>query len=212
MKKERLVLIAFLPLVTIWGCASIIEGRTQAVTFNSEPSGAKVVINGIPMGVTPATITLKKSEYDNANVVFKMDGYQDQQANLHTKVTGWFWGNVISGGLLGSATDAISGAMWEYSPDKYMVTLPPQKASAAEMARWQYANNVRKFLLFSHEQLAFDLARGQGEYLSSVLSMLSITEDGRDLAIGRLRQLSEKSQAAPEFAEKALTAFRPRQL
>ena len=124
IKMQRLIsccIVLIVPMMA-WGCASIIEGKTQAVTFNSEPSGAQVIINGIPMGVTPATITLKKSEYDNASVVFKKEGHQDQQANLHTKVTGWFWGNIISGGLLGSATDAISGAMWEYSPDKHFVT------------------------------------------------------------------------------------------
>ncbi|OAI48706.1 hypothetical protein AYO43_11105 [Nitrospira sp. SCGC AG-212-E16] len=143
------------------GCASIIEGKSQAVTFNSEPAGAQIVINGIPMGVTPATISLRKSDYDNATVQFKKEGYHDQQASLHTKVTGWFWGNILSGGLFGSSTDAISGAMWEYSPDKYFVTMPPVTASIGEMVRLNYENRARMYILFSHEQLVFDLAKGE---------------------------------------------------
>ena len=42
--------IALLAPMMAWGCASIIEGRTQPVTFNSEPPGAQVVINGRPGG------------------------------------------------------------------------------------------------------------------------------------------------------------------
>ena len=91
MYHPHLAIIALLvtPMLAL-GCASIIEGRTQSVTFNSEPAGAQIVINGVPMGVTPATITIKKSDYDNANVQFKKEGYHDQQASLHTKVTGCF--------------------------------------------------------------------------------------------------------------------------
>lgn len=207
MTKERLGLIALLPLMTIWGCASIIEGKSQAVTFNSEPPGAQVLINGMPMGVTPATITLKKSEYDNANVVFKKDGYQDQQANLHTKVTGWFWGNIITGGLLGSGTDAISGAMWEYSPDKYFVTLPPQKASSGEMARLDYENKVRIFLLFSHEQLVADLATGQGESLSSLYVLLGLNESQVKDALVEIRMLASSTENSPTFAEAVIKQF-----
>jgi len=191
-----------------WGCASIIEGKTQAVTFNSEPSGAQVIINGMPMGVTPATITLKKNEYDNANVVFKKEGHQDQQANLNTKVTGWFWGNIISGGLLGSATDAISGAMWEYSPDRHFVTLRPLKASVGEMARFDYENRVRIFLLFSHEQLIADLAKGGGESLTSLCALLDLNKTKQEAAILELTRLAAVVKDTPAFAEAVLMKFR----
>lgn len=200
--------IALLVPMMTWGCASIIEGKTQAVTFNSEPSGAQVVINGMSMGITPATITLKKSEYDNANVVFKKDGYQDQQANLHTKVTAWFWGNIISGGLWGSSTDAISGAMWEYSPDKHFVTLSPLKASAGEMARVDYENRVRIFLLFNHEQLVADLAREGGESLTSLCALLDLNKDKQEAAILELRRLVAVVKDTPAFAEAVLMKFR----
>ena len=200
--------IALLVPIMAWGCASIIEGKTQAVTFNSDPPGAQVIINGMPMCVTPSTITLKKDEYDNANVIFKKEGYQDQQANLHTKVTGWFWGNIISGGLLGSATDAISGAMWEYSPDKYFMTLPPLKASAGELARLDYENKVRMFLLFNHEQLVADLARGEGESLSSLYVLLGLNKVNQEATILGLRRLMVFVKDTPEFAEAVLREFR----
>src|SRR5688572_32026754 len=112
MTRKPLTLLSILLLCTAFGCASIFEGKVQPVTFNSQPSGAQIIINGMPMGVTPTTMTLKRSDYDKATVIFKKEGHQDQQATIQTKVTGWFWGNVIFGGLLGSATDAITGSMW----------------------------------------------------------------------------------------------------
>lgn len=203
----RTVIALLISPMMAFGCASVFEGKTQPVTFNSEPSGAQIVINGMPMGVTPATMTIKRSEYDNANVLFKKDGYQDQQASLHTKVTGWFWGNIISGGLLGSATDAISGAMWEYSPDKYFVTLSPVKASIGEMARLDYENRVRMFILFSHEQLVSDLNRGRGEHISSLCALLDLNEARQEVAILELRMLATTAPNAPAFAEEVLRKF-----
>ena len=37
----------------------------------------------------------------------------------------WFFGNIVIGGLLGSTTDGVSGAINEFSPDQYFVTLSP---------------------------------------------------------------------------------------
>jgi hypothetical protein len=90
MKMHRrlintLLLIA--PMLAL-GCATIVVGDKQSLTFDSEPAGAQIIINGTAMGVTPATITIKKSDYQNAAVLFKKEGYTDQRAILHTKTSG----------------------------------------------------------------------------------------------------------------------------
>lgn len=200
--------IALLAPLMACGCASIMEGTTQSVTFNSEPSGAQVVINGVPMAVTPATITLKRREYEDATVIFKKDGFKDQQATLNTRLTNWFWGNMLTGGLLGTTTDAISGAMWEYDPGKYFVTLSPREASSAERARWDFQQKVQLFLLFSHEQLVADLARGGGESLSGLCALLDLTGDRQEAAIRELRILAVSAEDAPAFAQAVLRTFR----
>jgi hypothetical protein len=159
------------------------------------------------MGVTPATITIKKSDYQNATVVFKKEGYTDQQATLHTKTTGWFWGNILIGGLLGSTTDSSTGSMLEYDPAKFFVTMPPVKASIGEMARLDYENRVRKYILFSHQHLVSDLAKGSGEHLSSLYVLLGLTEVRQKEAIRELRTVATISENAPAFAEAVLTIF-----
>jgi hypothetical protein len=52
------LIIAVLP-----GCASIINGKTQTVSFQSTPSGATVSLSGMPIGVTPiSTVVQRKND------------------------------------------------------------------------------------------------------------------------------------------------------
>lgn len=103
------------------------------MTINSEPSGAKAVVDGVPRGTTPLTIHLKRKTLfgDDKSATVRIEGYQDQQVHLASGVNPWFFGNVVSGGLIGSITDGISGAAFKYSPDAYYVTLNPPRASRA---------------------------------------------------------------------------------
>ena len=199
-------LLLITPMMAL-GCATIVVGDKQSLTFDSEPAGAQIIMSGTAMGVTPATITIKKSDYQNATVVFKKEGYTDQYATLHTKTTGWYWGNIICCGLLGSTTDSSTGAMLEYEPAKFFVTMPPVKASLSEMSRWDYQSRVRIYILHSHQHLVSDLAKGSGEHLSSLYVLLGLTEVRQEGAVRELRTLATISENAPAFAEAVLNAF-----
>ena len=201
---NTLLLIA--PMLAL-GCATIVVGDKQSLTFDSAPAGAQIIMNGTAMGVTPATITIKKSDYQNATVIFKKEGYTDQYATLHTKTSGWYWGNIICCGLLGSTTDSSTGAMLEYEPAKFFVTMPPVKASLGEMARLDDQNRVRTYILHSHHHLVSDLAKGSGEHLSSLYVLLGLTEVRQKEAIRELQTLATISENTPAFAEAVLNAF-----
>ena len=200
------ILLLIAPMLAL-GCATIVVGEKQSLTFDSEPAGAQIIIDGAPMGVTPAIITILKRDYIHATVVFRKEGYTDQQATLHTKTTGWFWGNILFGGLLGSSTDSSNGSMLEYEPAKFFVTMPPAKASISEMARLDYQNRVRTYILFSHQHLVSDLAKGSGEHLSSLFVLLGLTEVKQQGAIRELRAVATISENAPAFAEAVIKVF-----
>ena len=97
------------------GCASIVDGSSQVVSFNSNPNSARVVVDGAEIGTTPLSTQIKRS--NDTVVMFRKDGYADQTITLQTKLNPWFWGNIIFGGFLGSTTDGISGAVREYAPN-----------------------------------------------------------------------------------------------
>jgi len=112
----------FLPVlisaIFLSGCATIISGDTEAVTFNSSPEGADVYIDGALVGRTPISMVLKKNKKDVA--MFKKDGYQVVTREL-TKS----YDPVTMGSIFWdlSITDFLSGAAMEYEPKSYYIEL-----------------------------------------------------------------------------------------
>lgn len=126
MATIAIILVAVASTILV-GCASIVHGTKQAVSINSTPAQAKVVIKtmgGVEVfsGVTPATATIpRKNEY---NVSISLPGYKDQQVYVsNSSIDGWFWGNLACGGVLGLIIDASNGAMKKLEPDTIAVTL-----------------------------------------------------------------------------------------
>jgi hypothetical protein len=122
------------------GCASIVKGSEQKVSFKSEPSEAKVVITDvregkeIHVGSTPFTTSLKrgagyfkKAKY---SVTFEKPGYKTEVITLEGTPGGWYLGgNVLVGGMGYLIVDPATGAMWTLEPDDVSVTLKRQGAS-----------------------------------------------------------------------------------
>ena len=212
--------ISALLCVTVLGlfltsCASVVSlisegGLDQEMTFTSEPPGAQVLLlGGTSLGTTPIP-KVKVARAKNTFVVVKKDGFEDQTVQIRDHFNYWFWGNILF--IYGSTTDFTDGATVQLDPTTYHFNLNPKKASLEERQHLAKTRWMRNLMLVGYPHIQQDLARGQGEYLSSVLSMLAVPENNMDQAIGRLRQLSEESQAAPEFAEKVLRDFAPLRL
>jgi hypothetical protein len=96
------------------GCASIIHGTSQDINISSVPDQAEVWIDGARMGTTPTKITLKRK--DNYLVAIKKEGYTDATMKIEGKASGWLFGNIIFGGLIGCGVDLINGAAYELKP------------------------------------------------------------------------------------------------
>ncbi len=47
-----------------------------------------------------------------------MPGYQPFEATLTRSVSGWVWGNIVIGGLIGLAVDSISGGLYSLAPEQ----------------------------------------------------------------------------------------------
>ena len=94
--------------ICLGGCASIISGKSQEVSFDSQPDGVTVDVNGKVLGKTPFTVTIARKS--DQSITFTKDGYKPTTMRLETSINGWFWGNIVIGGLLGSTTDGLSGA------------------------------------------------------------------------------------------------------
>jgi hypothetical protein len=129
-------LVLGVALLGLAACATIIDGTTQEVSFQSNPEDVTVTVlrtvsdsnsNDVwrekrrILGKTPLALQLDREE--NQKVIFEKIGYKPLTMNLATTLNGKFWGNILIGGVLGPTTDSVSGASREYSPRQYFVTL-----------------------------------------------------------------------------------------
>jgi len=152
MKNLYMFFICFSTLMVV-GCASIVSKSDYPVSFNSDPSGAKVIITDVKAGrvvyegKTPCTITLKAKHgfFSSAkySVSFKLPGYETQTISLEANLDGWYFGNILFGGLIGILiVDPATGAMWKL-PDNISVTL--QKTGGISM---KYLDKELKIVLY----------------------------------------------------------------
>ena len=56
-------------------------------------------------------------------VKIELEGYLPYETNLTRKTSGWVWGNILFGGLIGLAVDAISGGMYKLTPEQIQAEL-----------------------------------------------------------------------------------------
>jgi len=125
MKRTLHFLCIAIALFVSSSCASIVSKSNWPVDVGSSPAGATVTItnqNGavVYRGMTPGKVSLKsgagffkKASY---TVKFEMEGYNPLEVPLTCKLNGWYFGNLVFGGLIGFLiVDPATGAMYKLS-------------------------------------------------------------------------------------------------
>ena len=74
----------------------------------------------------------------------ELSGYQPFDMTLTRSVSGWVWGNIVFGGLIGLAVDAIDGAFYNLSPEQVSATLAANPASVSKTGDGIYLFAVLK--------------------------------------------------------------------
>ena len=124
----------WIPLILVVlpiGCATIMHGKTQSVGVSSVPEGAKVTINNQDLGITPLFIELKRK--DEHVVSISLEGYLPTRLTLQRKTSGWIWGNIVFGGLIGLAVDAITGGLYKLEPAQLSATMVKESSTAENL-------------------------------------------------------------------------------
>ncbi|WOT03992.1 hypothetical protein [Shewanella youngdeokensis] len=130
MKKK--ILVIALSAIIMSGCSSIVSKSDYAVTINSNPGGSSFVITNragqkVESGVTPSTVTLKSSagyfKGETYTVVLNKEGFSEKTYTLTSSVDGWYFGNILLGGLIGMLiVDPATGAMYNL-PERVDISL-----------------------------------------------------------------------------------------
>jgi len=97
-------------------CATIMHGSSQDLAISSNPSGATVTVDGQPTGKTPVIAKLGRG--DTHKIRIELPGYEPYETAVTKSVSGWVWGNILFGGLIGLAVDAMSGGLYYLNPEQ----------------------------------------------------------------------------------------------
>jgi hypothetical protein len=137
--KIRILPLVIIPLI-FTGCASIFDGGSKSVQINSNPQGAKVTISNqegktLFVKTTPTFVTLERSSGyfrgEDYKLVFEEAGYNPYETHVVSTIDGWYFGNVMFGGLIGMLiVDPMTGDMYTLSPMDVNCNLVPAATAA----------------------------------------------------------------------------------
>lgn len=120
---KKIIFTIFAMSTLLFGSATIFSGTTQAISIDSEPSGAKVYVDGQLRGVTPMSIMMNKS-ITSHTIRLQKDGYTDINVPMTKQMDPVA---ILSLVWDFSTTDFLTGSIVEYSPNNYYFTLDEKK-------------------------------------------------------------------------------------
>ena len=185
--RTRIITILFL-LIQLAGCASMLGGISQNMSFYSEPEGATVFVDGLLKGTTPITVKLRKDEYKK--VILKMDGYRDQEILLNKRFDRTGWLNLVAISVIsvsGFTVDAMNGATYEYTPNSFMIKLEKQhsnKVGKAHLDR-QFEGELNDFVILHYTHLKQQCQTPCDNEQIQTLSWLLAREYQQDIKLAR---------------------------
>jgi predicted small secreted protein len=131
MKKHHAAVALLLAAIPLAGCATVLNGTSQDVAFNSMPDGAVVELSTGQNCVTPCAFSMKRG--DDAEVRINKPGFQPVSIYIQSRLGGSTFGNIILGGGIGAVVDGSNGASNRLHPNPVYVRLVPVGSSAEAM-------------------------------------------------------------------------------
>jgi hypothetical protein len=103
--KLGLTALAGTAALSLGGCATVVNGVHQDLTFASDPEGAVVALSTGQSCTTPCEYSLRRGH--DLRVDFRKDGYKPEFVYVQSRLAGSTFGNIILGFLLGTAVATI---------------------------------------------------------------------------------------------------------
>ena len=135
-RSAKLISLAVVAPALVAACATIMHGTSQQVGISSQPTGATVGVDSQSLGTTPVVAKLARKRSHRITVT--MPGYQPFELVTTRKTSGWVWGNIVFGGLIGLVVDASSGGLYDVRPEQV----------AAQLARTGASGTMRDGTIF----------------------------------------------------------------
>jgi hypothetical protein len=123
-------------------CATIVSKTAYPVRIDSAPQKANITVvdrkgKEVYVGLTPANISLRSGSgfFQKAiyTITFHKEGYKERTIEVSATINGWYFGNVVFGGLVGFLViDPATGAMYRLSDVAVEETLEEEKRTTQQ--------------------------------------------------------------------------------
>ncbi len=114
-RKTQIILALFVISVFFFqNCATIISGTSQEIPVTSNPSGAKIIVDGKEIGYAPLNLKLKKKR--NHIIRIEKEGYNPLEIRIISKLLpkgNTSIGNILLGGTAGWVLGLFLGRLLE---------------------------------------------------------------------------------------------------
>ncbi len=118
--------LAAILIFSVNSCATIFHGSSDKIDFSSDPTGARVYVNGQLMGTAP--LELKLESKHTYNIEFRKEGYQNKIVVLTNSVgAGWIVLDVLFG-LVPIIVDAATGNWYSLDQEHVNAALEAQQS------------------------------------------------------------------------------------
>ena len=121
-------------------CATILSGTSDEINFTSDPKGADIMLDGLKVGKTPATVSIKRPGFGNKEITIKLDGYEDRTFMLQKEFNTMAICNLAS--WPGWIIDVITGSVMKYSKTNYDLDLDPKAFNLNELEKDQLGRYI----------------------------------------------------------------------
>ena len=142
--KALIVSLGIFSCLFASGCATIVKGTTQQIPVASEPTGARVSVDGSAAGTTPTAVTLSRKI--NHIVTIEKEGYQSESVAITKSMSAAVAGNIIAGGFVGWGVDAMTGAQYNLNPSTISVRLQPTAEAKVAVANGNGGGKTKDFV------------------------------------------------------------------
>jgi hypothetical protein len=151
MKKTFTPFFVAMIVAAATGCASIVSKTSYPVVVTTNPPGAMVsIVNNKGMqvfqGSSPASVRLKSGGgfFKGAEYMINIskEGYADKTVQVTSTINGWYFGNLVFGGLVGMLIiDPATGAMYKLKNTQISEILTEKTASRRQPTLHIYAKD-----------------------------------------------------------------------
>lgn len=119
--KLKLIALAGMAALSLGGCATVVNGVHQDLSFASDPDGAVVALSTGQTCTTPCEYSLRRGH--DLRVDFTKAGYKPEFVYVQSRLAGSTFGNIILGGGIGAVVDGSNGSSNRLYPNPVSIRL-----------------------------------------------------------------------------------------